>query len=93
VTRSRPITLLASTAVGVANNSLGSIMVDSTGRTQYLFKGDSGTKRACTGACATAWPPLLAKGAPTAGPGLTAPKLGTITRQPTGSPAGTTGGY
>ncbi len=66
--------------VRVANSGLGRILVDSAGRTLYLFKADSGTSSACTGACATAWPPLLATGAPTAGTGLTASKLGTITR-------------
>jgi predicted lipoprotein with Yx(FWY)xxD motif len=70
----------ASATVGVANSSLGSILVGSTGRTLYLFKADVGTKSACAGACATAWPPLLATGKPTAGSGLTASKLGTITR-------------
>ena len=70
----------ASATVGVANSSLGSILVNSTGRTLYLFKADVGTKSACAGACATAWPPLLATGKPTAGTGLTASKLGTITR-------------
>src|SRR3979411_1466240 len=57
----------ASATVGVANSGLGSILVDSTGRTLYLFKADVGANSACTGACATAWPPLLAKGKPTAG--------------------------
>jgi predicted lipoprotein with Yx(FWY)xxD motif len=70
----------ASATVGVANSSLGSILVNSTGRTLYLFKADVGAKSACTGACATAWPPLLATGKPTAGTGLTASNLGTITR-------------
>ena len=70
----------ASATVGVANSSLGSILVDSTGRTLYLFKADSGTQSACSGACAVAWPPLLATGKPSAGIGLTASKLGTITR-------------
>jgi predicted lipoprotein with Yx(FWY)xxD motif len=70
----------ASATVGVANSSLGSILVDSTGRTVYLFKADVGAKSACAGACATAWPPLLATGKPTAGAGLTASKIGTITR-------------
>jgi predicted lipoprotein with Yx(FWY)xxD motif len=69
-----------SATVGVANSSLGSILVNASGKTLYLFKADVGTKSACTGACATAWPPLLATGAPTAGSGLTASKLGTITR-------------
>jgi predicted lipoprotein with Yx(FWY)xxD motif len=112
MTRSRPITFLASAAViplvalavaacggggaatasppktstgasatlGVASSSLGSILVNSTGRTLYLFKADVGAKSACTGACATAWPPLLATAKPTAGTGLTASKLATITR-------------
>ena len=70
----------ASATVGVANSRLGSILVNSTGRTLYLFKADSGTSSACSGACATAWPPLLATGKPTAGTGLTASKLGTISR-------------
>lgn len=70
----------ASATVGVANSSLGSILVDSTGRTLYLFKADVGAKSACAGACATAWPPLLAAAKPTGGTGLTASKIGTITR-------------
>jgi predicted lipoprotein with Yx(FWY)xxD motif len=69
-----------SATVGVASSSLGSILVNSTGRTLYLFKADVDTKSACAGPCATAWPPLLDTGKPTAGTGLTASKLGTITR-------------
>ena len=68
------------TTVKVANSSLGSILVNSQGRTLYLFKADVGASSACSGACAKAWPPLLATGTPTAGTGLTASKLGTITR-------------
>ena len=70
----------AASTVGVMNNSLGSILVNASGRTLYLFKADSATKSACSGACAGAWPPLLAKGAVTAGSGVTASKLGTIER-------------
>jgi predicted lipoprotein with Yx(FWY)xxD motif len=70
----------ASATIGVAKTSLGSTLVNSTGRTVYLFKADIGTKSACTGACATAWPPLLATGKPTAGTGVTASKLATTTR-------------
>jgi predicted lipoprotein with Yx(FWY)xxD motif len=67
--------------VGVANNSsLGNILVDSQGRTLYLFQADSGTKSACTGACATAWPPLRVSGKPVAGSGIAASKLGTSAR-------------
>lgn len=70
----------ASATIGAANTSLGSILVNSAGRTLYLFKADSGSISACTGACATAWPPLLATGTPTAGTGLTGSKLATIPR-------------
>jgi predicted lipoprotein with Yx(FWY)xxD motif len=70
----------ASATVGVASSGLGSILVNSSGHTLYLFKADVGAKSACTGACATAWPPLVATAKPTAGTGLTASKLGTFTR-------------
>jgi predicted lipoprotein with Yx(FWY)xxD motif len=68
------------TSVRVASSHLGRILVDSSGHTLYLFKADSSTMSACSGACAVAWPPLLAHGKPNAGAGLTASKLGTITR-------------
>jgi predicted lipoprotein with Yx(FWY)xxD motif len=70
----------ASATVGVAKTNLGSILVDSQGRTVYLFKADSAMKSACAGACAAVWPPLVAKGKPIAGAGVSAAKLGTITR-------------
>jgi predicted lipoprotein with Yx(FWY)xxD motif len=66
--------------VGAAKNALGTILVDSQGRTLYLFKADSGTTSACTGACASAWPPLQVQGTPTAGSGLQASLLGTSKR-------------
>jgi len=67
-----------SPTIGVASNgSLGRILVDSQGRTLYLFQKDTGTKSTCTGACAAAWPPAQANGKPIVGSGLTASKLGT----------------
>jgi predicted lipoprotein with Yx(FWY)xxD motif len=45
----------------------GDILVDSQGRTLYLFKADKGTTSACSGTCAVAWPPLRAHGRPTVG--------------------------
>jgi predicted lipoprotein with Yx(FWY)xxD motif len=64
------------------NATLGTIVVNATGRTLYHYMPDKGTKIACTGACASIWPPdLIAKSAkPVAGPGIKASKLGTITR-------------
>jgi predicted lipoprotein with Yx(FWY)xxD motif len=58
-----------SATVGVANESLGNILVDARGRTLYLFQRDSGTRSTCSGACATDWPPLRATGKPTVGTG------------------------
>jgi predicted lipoprotein with Yx(FWY)xxD motif len=67
--------------VGVAGvGRLGKILVDSRGRTLYLFQKDVGTRSSCTGACAAAWPPLRATGKPTAGTSLAAAKLGTTPR-------------
>ena len=57
----------SSGTVRVANTGLGKVLVDSQGRTLYLFEKDSGTTSACSGGCATEWPPLRASGKPTAG--------------------------
>ena len=66
--------------VSAVSSSLGTILADKTGRTLYLFEQDSGRKSACTGACAAGWPPLTASGTPTAGSGINAGMLATITR-------------
>jgi predicted lipoprotein with Yx(FWY)xxD motif len=68
-----------SATVDVASSSLGKILVDSKGRTLYLFKKDKGTKSACFGACATNWPPVRAT-KPTVSSGLTASKAATTKR-------------
>lgn len=59
---------------------LGTILVDPQGRTLYLFQKDSGTKSACYGACATAWPPLRDSEKPTVDSGLSAALVGTTSR-------------
>ena len=69
-----------SATVGVANENLGNILVDSQGRTLYLFRSDSGTKSACTGACAIDWPPLRATDKPTVGGGAAASIVATSAR-------------
>jgi predicted lipoprotein with Yx(FWY)xxD motif len=68
------------TSVGTASTTLGTILVDSQGRTLYLFTHDAGSTSMCTGACAAAWPPLLANGTPTATAGAMASLLGTTKR-------------
>ena len=69
-----------SATVGVANENVGKILVDSQGRTLYLFERDSGTKSTCTGACAVEWPPLRGTGKPTVGDGANASIIATIAR-------------
>jgi predicted lipoprotein with Yx(FWY)xxD motif len=66
--------------IGMASTSLGNVLVDSQGRTIYLFQKDSGTRSACSGGCAAAWPPVRTSGKPTIGSGLTASKVGTTPR-------------
>jgi predicted lipoprotein with Yx(FWY)xxD motif len=66
--------------VGVSNAGLGNILVNSKGRTLYLFSRDSGTMSECNGACAVNWPPLRAAGKPTIGSGATASLISTSTR-------------
>ena len=66
--------------VAVANTGLGTILVNSQGRTLYLFKKDVGTKSTCYGACAQNWPSLHSTGKPTAGNGADASLLGTTMR-------------
>ena len=56
----------SSTTVSTATSKFGRILVDSRGRTLYLFENDKRGHSACAGACATYWPPLLTKGKPTA---------------------------
>ncbi len=62
------------------NATLGSILVDSKGMTLYLFTNDTPNTSTCYTACATAWPPLLTNGTPTAGTGVDASMLGTTAR-------------
>jgi predicted lipoprotein with Yx(FWY)xxD motif len=67
--------------IGTANvGGLGTILVDSHGQTLYLFRKDSGSKSACFGACASAWPPLRASANPTVGSGANASLIGTTPR-------------
>ncbi len=69
-----------STVDQVQNKSLGSILVDGNGMTLYLYIMDGTNSSTCYGSCAAVWPPFLTGGTPTAGSGVNASLLGTITR-------------
>jgi predicted lipoprotein with Yx(FWY)xxD motif len=67
--------------VDVADNpELGEILVDSQGRTMYLFEKDESGKSNCSGACAEEWPPVTTQGAPKAGSGVSASMISTVKR-------------
>jgi predicted lipoprotein with Yx(FWY)xxD motif len=70
--------------VSLRTTKLGPILVNSRGRTLYLFAKDRNAKSACNGSCAKFWPPLLSQGKPTAGPGVKPSLIGT-TRRSNGS--------
>lgn len=65
--------------IALATNSLGTILVGADGKTLYVFLADSNGTSACTGACATNWPPLTGA-LPALGQGLNAADFGSITR-------------
>jgi predicted lipoprotein with Yx(FWY)xxD motif len=67
-------------AVAVRTTELGPTLVDTQGRTLYLFEQDKTTTSTCDGACASVWPPLLTDGKPQAQAGISAAKLGTTKR-------------
>lgn len=67
--------------VKLRKTALGRLLVDTRGRTLYLFEPDAFGRSTCYGTCAAAWPPLLASGSPRAGSGVRGALLGTTTRK------------
>jgi predicted lipoprotein with Yx(FWY)xxD motif len=70
----------AATAVTVATKtgSLGTYLVDGSGRTLYLWVGDKGSTSTCDASCIKYWPPLT--GTPKAGGSLQQSALSTSAR-------------
>ena len=66
--------------VGTAKG-VGKVLVDSNGLTLYYFQKDQNGESTCYGACEQGWPPLTTEGAPQAGEGAMASKLGTTKRK------------
>ena len=67
--------------VKLESTDLGRILVDSRGRTLYLYTPDKTNKSTCYGQCSSFWPPLLSAGAPRAALGVKASLLGTTKRR------------
>jgi predicted lipoprotein with Yx(FWY)xxD motif len=70
----------SSTVITTKTSSGGSFLTNSAGRAVYLFMADSSGMSTCSGACAAAWPPVVATGQPTASGGAQSSDLATITR-------------
>jgi predicted lipoprotein with Yx(FWY)xxD motif len=62
------------TVATASNATLGTILVDSSGKTLYVFDRDTSPTSSCTGNCAGTWPAVVLPAgatAPVAGAGLT----------------------
>jgi predicted lipoprotein with Yx(FWY)xxD motif len=70
----------AGTLITTSAGAAGTFLTDGSGRAVYLWAADGLNESTCVGACATAWPPLTATGAPSASGGASAADIGTITR-------------
>jgi predicted lipoprotein with Yx(FWY)xxD motif len=58
----------------------GTYLAGGSGRAVYLWTADSSNSSMCSGACASAWPPVIATGHLTASGGAASADLGTIMR-------------
>jgi predicted lipoprotein with Yx(FWY)xxD motif len=66
--------------VKTRSTTLGRVLVDGNGRTLYVFGKDKGHTSTCTGACASAWPPLITHGTAKAASAARGSMLGTTRR-------------
>ena len=66
--------------VKTGKTSLGTVLTSASGRTLYLFEGDTKTKLGCSGGCLKVWPPLWASGSAAAASGASSSALGTTKR-------------
>ena len=71
---------VSSVTVKTHNGPLGQYLTDGSGRALYLFASDTGATSSCSGACASAWPPLTANGSVSATGDAASVDVATITR-------------
>ena len=77
---SEPTAASASTLTAKSSR-FGRVLFDGRGFVLYAFTRDPRGRSACSGACATAWPPYVATGKLSAGAGVTRSLLGTTRRR------------
>ena len=68
------------TVISTASSSGNTFLTDGSGRAVYLWVKDTGSTSNCTGACAGAWPPVMATGTVTAAGSAKSSDLSTTTR-------------
>jgi predicted lipoprotein with Yx(FWY)xxD motif len=76
---SSPMSSSSTAALEKIKTPIGPVLADSKGLTLYWYAKDTKMTSACTGSCATAWPPLLGKPSAAMGAHLVG-KFGTIKR-------------
>ena len=67
--------------VRAVRSQFGTILANGAGKAFYRFDKERSKQSECYGDCAAAWPPVLTKGRPIAGPGVRARLLGTTRRR------------
>ena len=67
--------------VRAVRSQYGTILANGAGKAFYLFDKERSSRAECYGDCASAWPPVLTKGRPSAGPGIRKDLLGTTRRR------------
>src|SRR4051794_4237961 len=71
--------------VATRRTALGTTLVDTRGRTLYVFEKDHGATSRCYGGCAGVWPPLTTARKPPARAGASSSQLG-FSRRTDGKP-------
>lgn len=66
--------------IATTNNALGMLLVDSAGRTIYMFALDKIGVSNCVGSCVTYWPPVVATGTSPAAPAGATATFGSLKR-------------
>jgi predicted lipoprotein with Yx(FWY)xxD motif len=64
-----------SSTIATRHTKLGNVLVDSQGRTLYLFEKDRDMTSSCSGSCVSIWPPLTSAARPAAGAGVSKAKI------------------
>jgi len=68
------------TRIVASDSEFGPMLFDGSGQAIYLFDIETSPRPKCYGECAAAWPPVVVRGDPVAGPGVESSLLATTER-------------